>query len=130
MNKQWMKIVFAASAVYDGVVSLAFLLFGPSLYDYVGIERPNHMGYVQFPALLLIVFAVLYGRIASDPARWRDLIPYGIGLKVSYSIVVFYHWFAGGIPAFWVPFAWLDIAFVIFFVQAWRKLGAVNRATA
>jgi len=130
MNKQWMKAVFAASAVYDGVVALVFLLFGPSIYDYMGITRPNHFGYIHFPALLLIVFAFMYGRIASDPTRWRDLIPYGIGLKVSYSLVVFYHWIAGGLPMLWIPFAWLNVIFVIFFVQAWRKTGPANRAAA
>ena len=130
MNMKWMKALFAASAVYDGIVACVFLFFGPVIFDYFGIERPNHPGYLHFPALLLIVFAVMYWRIASDPERFRDLIPYGIGLKVSYCAVVFYHWFTGGIPALWIPFAWLDFIFVILFVQAWKNIGNVNRAAA
>ena len=130
MNMKWMKAAFAASAVYDGILALVFLFFGAAIYDFLGIERPNHMGYLHFPALLLIVFAIMYWRIASDPARFRDLIPFGIGLKVSYCAVVFYHWFTGGIPAPWIPFAWIDLVFLIFFVQAWRKAGTVNRAAA
>jgi hypothetical protein len=109
---------------------LVFLLFGPSIFDAVGIERPNHFGYIHFPALLLIVFALMYGRIASDPSRWRDLIPYGIGLKVSYALVVFYHWIAGGIPMLWIPFAWLDVVFIFFFAQAWRMTAPPRHATA
>jgi hypothetical protein len=128
MNMKWIKVPFAVSAVYDGVVALVFLFFGPSIYDYFGIERPNHLGYLHFPALLLIVFAAMYWRIASDPVRFRDLIPFGIGLKVSYSAVVFYHWSTGGIPALWIPFAWLDLVFLILFFQAWRKTGTIVRA--
>jgi hypothetical protein len=130
MNTKWIKAAFATSAVYDGVVAVVFLLFGAAIYDAVGIERPNHPGYLQFPALLVMVFATMYWRIASDPARFRDLMPYGIGLKVSYCAVVFYHWINGAIPALWIPFAWLDLVFVILFVQAWRKTGTVTRAAA
>jgi hypothetical protein len=122
MHTNWMKVAFRTSAVYDGILALAFLIFGPLIYDYFGIERPNHLGYLQFPALLLIVFAFMYWRIGSDPTSNRNFIPYGIGLKVSYCAVVFYHWAGGGIPAMWIPFAWIDVGFVVLFVQAWRKL--------
>jgi hypothetical protein len=127
MNTKWMKVAFGASAIYDGILALAFLFLGPLIYDYFGIERPNHLGYLQFPALLLIVFAFMYWRIASDPTSNRNLIPYGIGLKVSYCGVVFYHWARGGIPAMWIPFAWIDVGFVVLFVQAWRKVRNVNQ---
>jgi hypothetical protein len=113
-------MAFGVSAVYDGILGLVFLFLGPSIYDYFGIERPNHPGYVHFPALLLVVFALMYWRIASDPVKFMDLIPYGIGLKVSYCAVVFYHRLTAGIPAMWIPFAWLDLAFLVLFVQAWR----------
>lgn len=124
---KWMKTAFAVSAVYDGVLAFIFLFFGPAVYDYFGIEKPNHMGYLHFPALLLIVFAVMYWRIASDPVRFRELIPFGIGLKVSYFLVVFYHRATGGIPAMWIPFAWIDVLFTILFLQALRKTGRVTQ---
>jgi hypothetical protein len=129
MNMKLIKAAFAASAFYDGILALIALLFGPALYDYFGIERPNHMGYIHFPALLLIVFAILYWRIASDPIRFRDLMPYGIGLKISYCAVVFFHWFTGGIPSLWIVFAWIDLVFLALFIQAWRKTGNIIRAT-
>jgi hypothetical protein len=129
MITNWMKVAFGMSAIYDGALAFAFLLLGPTIYDYMGIEKPNHMGYLHFPALLLIVFALMYWRIASNPARFRDLIPFGMGLKVSYCGVVFYHWATGGIPAMWIPFAWIDVVFLILFVQAWRKVGNVTRTT-
>jgi len=123
MNTKWIQASFRLSALYDGILGLIFLLAGFSIFDYFGVERPNHVGYLQFPALLLIVFAFLYWRIASDPVKFRELIPYGIGLKISYSGVVFYHWLTAGIPAMWIPFAWIDIVFIVLFVLAWRKTG-------
>ena len=128
MNTKWMKAAFAASALYDGILAVVFLFFGVAMYDYFGIERPNHMGYLHFPALLLIVFALMYWQIATDPGKYRDLMPYGIGLKISYSTVVFYYWATSGIPTMWIPFAWIDLVFLIIFVQAWRKVGTVNPA--
>ncbi len=122
MNTTWVKIAFATSAVYDAILALVFLFWGSTVYDSFGIEHPNHMGYLQFTALLVFVFSLMFWRIAADPFRFRDLIPYGIGLKISYCLVVFYHWLFGSIPAMWVPFAWIDVAFLILFARAWRKL--------
>lgn len=130
MSTKWMKIAFGVSAVYDGILGLAFLFLGPMIFDSFGIERPNHLGYVHFPSLLLLVFALMYWRIASDPVKFRHLIPYGIGLKVSYCIVVFYHWLTAGIPVMWIPFAWLDLAFLILFIQAWRGAKDLGKIAA
>jgi hypothetical protein len=129
MNTKWIKLAFGVSAVYDAAVALLFLLFGLSIYDSFGIERPNHDGYLQFPALLIMIFSAMYWRIATDPVRFRDLMPYGIGLKISFSAVVLYHWFFGNIPPMWMPFAWLDVAFTVIFLRAWtivRKDGRVQ----
>ena len=60
MKTTWIKVAYGTSAVYDAVVTLAFLFFGMTFYDYFGIERPNHPGYLQFPALLILVFALMY----------------------------------------------------------------------
>ena len=124
MNIKLIKGVFAASALYDGLVSIVLLFMGPAMFDYFGVERPNHMGYLHFPALLIILFSVLYWRIASDPVKFKILIPYGIGLKVCYCLVVFFHWATDGIPAMWLPFAWIDVVFLVLFIQAWRQIGS------
>jgi hypothetical protein len=130
MNTKWMKLAFGTSAIYDGILGVVFLFLGPLIYDYFGIERPNHLGYVHFPALLLIVFALMYWRIAYDPVKYRDLIPYGIGLKVAYCGVVFFHRLTTGIPDMWMPFAWLDLGFLILFLQAWRRVRNVSQTAA
>jgi hypothetical protein len=79
---------------------------------------------VQFPALLLIVFGVMYARIAMDPVGRRELMVYGIGLKLAYTGVTFFHFFAGSMPSMWMPFAYADLVFLVLFVVAWRQTGA------
>ena len=84
------------------------------------VTPPNHPGYIRFPALILIIFGALFFQIAADPVRSRGLIWYGVALKVSYSGVVFWYQTHGGLPHFWVTFAWFDVAFLILFLLALR----------
>ena len=117
------SVLFWIAALYDGVLGLLFLAAGPAVFERFDVTPPNHWGYVQFPALLLLVFAWLFARVALDPAGRRDLIPFGMGLKAAYCGVVFYHWALAGIPWIWQPFAILDLAFLALFVWAWSRLG-------
>ena len=125
MKLKWIKIVFAVSALWDGLLALTFLFFSAALYDYFRIPYPNHFGYIHFPVLLMIVFALIYWRIAMDPVKFRVLIPYGMGLKISYCAVVFYHQATGGIPSMWIPFAWFDLLSLLLFILAWRTVKKV-----
>jgi len=87
------------------------------------VTPPNHPGYVQFPALLLVVFGLMFLAVAADPVRNRNLIPYGILLKAAYCGTVFWYWASTGIPDMWKPFAWCDLAFGLLFAFAWVSLG-------
>ena len=117
------SVLFYLAALYDGVLGAAFLVASPALFEWVGVTPPNHFGYVHFPAALLIVFALMFVSIARDPVANRGQILYGILLKVSYCAVAFYHWFAGGIPFIWKPFAIADLAFLVLFAWAYVVLG-------
>lgn len=130
MKHRWMRTLFVIAGIYDGVLGLAFVFFPGRLFELAGVPPPNHIGYVQFPALLLIVFAVLFFRVAADPVGNRALILYGCGLKLSYCATVFGHELADGIPHIWLPFAWADIAFLILFFVAWKRLGETSAAGA
>jgi hypothetical protein len=113
------SVLFWIAALYDGVLGLVFL-FAPGLpFRLFDVPPPNHVGYVQFPAALLITFAVMFVNIARDPVGNRNLILYGILLKISYCGVVFLHWFSTGIPGMWKPFAILDLGFIVLFALAW-----------
>jgi hypothetical protein len=116
------SVLFTIAALYDGLLGLAFLFAAGPLFRWYDVTPPNHIGYVQFPAMLLIIFALMFAAVARRPVRNRNLILYGILLKASYSGVVFLHWFTAGIPDMWKPFAICDLIFMVLFVWAWGRL--------
>ena len=122
-NNLAVKVLFYIAAAYDGVLGIIFLAKPMCLFEAFEITPPNHAGYVQFPAMLLVVFAVLFFNIARNPAANRNLILYGILLKVSYCTVVFGYWFTDGIPIIWKPFAICDLIFIALFILAQQSLG-------
>lgn len=122
MNLKAIKSLFIISALYDFILGVIFLLGFRQIYHCFNIVLPNHDGYVQFGAALVAIFGVGFWFVAQDPQRNRDIVKMGILLKVSYSGVVFYHAALGNLPGMWLPFAWLDIIFLIFFVIALKAL--------
>jgi uncharacterized membrane protein YjfL (UPF0719 family) len=114
----WRKWLFYVAALYDGLLGLLFVLFWSWAFDCFHITRPNHAGYVQFPGLLLIIFALMFLRIARDPDENRGLIDFGIALKVAYSGIVFRYALTTGIPSMWIWFACADVVFLVLFVIA------------
>jgi len=117
------SLFYYFSAAYDGILGLAFLFLPLPIYNWYGITPPNHVGYVHFPAAILIVFAIMFVNIARQPLRNRNLIPYGFLLKISYCSVVFGHWFTTGIPDMWKSFALFDLVFGVLFVWTYILLG-------
>jgi hypothetical protein len=116
------SLLFIIAALYDGLLGVLFLFAGGRVFEWLQVTPPNRLGYVQFPAALLIVFALMFCAIARKPLVNKNLIPYGMLLKVSYCGVVFFHWFAEGIPYMWKPFAILDLAFLGLFIWAYASL--------
>jgi hypothetical protein len=116
-------LLFAVAALYDGLLGLLFLAAGVRVFQWFDVTPPNHPGYVQFPAALLIVFALMFLAVARAPYANRRLIPYGMLLKASYCGVVFFHWCTAGLPYIWKPFAVADLVFLGLFAWAYRVLG-------
>jgi hypothetical protein len=128
MSEKLIKPFYIIAGLYDAVLGVAFLIAPASIFAMYEVMPPNHMAYVQFPALLLILFGIMFFRIAMDPEKNRDLILYGCGLKVSYCSMVFYYMATTGVPQMWVPWAYADLVFLVLFVITWRDLG--RRAAA
>ena len=124
MNEKTMKMFYVLAAIYDAVLGVAFVLFPLSIYAMYQVEPPNHLAYVQFPGLLLIIFAAMFYQVARNPVKNRGLILYGCALKASYCSMVFYYMATSGVPSMYVPFAWADMAFLVLFVLTYRSLGA------
>ncbi len=116
------SIFFIVAALYDGILGISFLVAPRPLYDWLEMPEPEHLGYMQFGAALLVVFAIMFMNIARSPINNRNLIPYGILLKVSYCAVVFYHWFAGVISTPWKVFAVCDVLFGVLFLVVYHAL--------
>ncbi|MGI9456021.1 MAG: hypothetical protein ACR2NU_05630 [Aeoliella sp.] len=119
---KWIIALFVVAALYDGILGLTFLFAPTAPFDWFEVSPPNHVGYVQFPAGLLIIFALMFASIARDPIANRGLIPYGILLKVTFCGVSIGHWLLDGIPTMWKPFAIADLVFLVLFVVAWKVL--------
>lgn len=114
--------LYYVAALYDGLLGLGFLFAAPLVFDWTGITPPNHFGYLHFPAALLLTFGLLLLAVARHPERNRNLIPFGIMLKLSYCGVAFYHWLSADIPWIWKPFAIVDLLFLVAFVWSYRSL--------
>jgi hypothetical protein len=128
MKKNWIKPLFIIAGLYDGILAIAFLFFAQAIFERFGVPPPNHPGYVVFPALLLLIFAAMFFRIASDPLKNRGLILYGAGLKIAYSGTAFWYQVTEGIPFMWIPWAWADLAFFVLFLIAWKSIGSTSTA--
>ncbi len=124
----WIPLLFAVAALYDGVLGLVFLAAPGYPFQLCQVTPPNHYGYVQFPAALLLIFALIFVRIARDPAAHRDLIPYGILLKGAYCAVSGWHWLSTDIPGMWKPFTIIDLVMAILFAWAWAVLPRGGKA--
>ena len=122
----WIKPVFVIAGLYDSILGILFLAIPYRIFEIFQITPPNHIGYLQFPALLLIIFGIMFFQIAKDPISNRHFILYGILLKFSYCIVVFSHWIIGNIPFIWVPFAFIDLLFLILFLVIYSFLKQVK----
>jgi hypothetical protein len=118
----WIRLLFVLAAVYDGVLGVLFLVAPDYPFRQFEVTPPNHVGYVQFPAALLLVFALLFVNIARDPIGNRGLILYGILLKVAYCGVSGWHWLSAGIPGMWKPFTVIDLVMGVLFAWAWVVL--------
>src|SRR5438128_9861368 len=105
MTLSTVRLVFAVADLYDFAIGLAFLFFGERIFEAAGVPLPNHWGYIQFSSLLLIVFGTMFFAVARDPVANRNLMPYGMLLKLSYTGLVVYYWVTTDCPLLFKPFA-------------------------
>ena len=119
---KWISPLFVLAALYDGILGLLFLVSADPLFRLAEVTPPNHFGYVQFPAALLLIFALMFVVVARDPVGNRQLICYGILLKIAYCSIAGHYWIATDIPWIWKPFVVIDLVMGVLFVWAYFAL--------
>ena len=121
MSLLMIRMIFGVAAAYDFLIGLVFLLAGKALFDASGIPHPNHWGYIQFGSLMLIIFGIMFFCVAKAPVSNRNLIPFGMLLKMSYVGMVAYYWITTGCPFLFKPFAVIDLLMLVLFAIAYRS---------
>jgi hypothetical protein len=129
MVRAWIRPLFVVAAIYDLVLGAVYFLAYKMLYAMFGVELPNHAGYVHLSAALIFIFGVGFWLVSRDPVRNRDIIKLGALMKIAFAGVVFGHLIFGTIPAMYIPFATLDLLFLVGFILALGTLPA-ERPTA
>ena len=124
------RLFYVVASAYDGLLGLAFLVFAARIYSHFGITPPNHWGYIHFPAGVLMIFGLMFLMIALHPIENRNLITYGILLKLCYAGTVGWHWYYGGIPTMWKYFAFADLVFAVLFFWSMVRLEAAATEAA
>ena len=122
MSLKTIKAVFLISAWYDILLGIIFGLFFRQVYQSFGVELPNHAGYIQLSALYIFIFGIGFYLIYKNPVQNRDIIILGILMKLAFFIVAIGHLILDTIPSIYIPFAILDILFVLLFVPAYLGL--------
>jgi hypothetical protein len=116
------RIGFVIAGLYDFVIGLAFLFAGAAIFEAAKVPLPNHWAYIQFASLLLMVFGTMFFAVAVDPVANRNLIPFGMLLKLSYTGMVAYYWATTDYcPMLFKPFAIIDGVMFFLFLLAYAQ---------
>lgn len=118
MTLKGVKRLFMVAAVYDLILGFVFALFYKPIYNGFGVALPNHAGYIQLAAAHIFIFGIGFYLVAQNPQRNRSVITLGILMKLAFVGVAFGHLIADTIPVFYVPFAALDLIFLVLFLIA------------
>jgi hypothetical protein len=118
MSLKTIKAIFLISALYDILLGIVFGIFYKAIYQNFGVELPNHSAYIQLSALYIFIFGIGFYLVYKNPMQNRQIILLGILMKLAFFVVAVGHLVFDTIPSIYIPFAVLDIVFVLLFVPA------------
>jgi len=121
-NYLWIRILFVFVGIVEFVLGPLFIFFPGLVFELSKITPLKNLEYIQFPALLIMVFGLMMFSVARNPVKNVNLIPYICLFKVSYITVVFYNCFAKDLSSLWIGFSFFDIAYLIGFLIAYKQL--------
>jgi hypothetical protein len=100
MSLSAIRGLFWFSGLYDFLIGLVFLL-----------ERLCSIKQV-------CRFGCMFFSIALNPVANRNLIPFGVLLKVAYVGIVGFYWVTSGVPMLFKPFVVVDSIMLVLFLVA------------
>jgi hypothetical protein len=116
MSIKGIKTVFLVAALYDIILGIVFGLFFKQVYNSFGTELPNHAGYIQLAAAFILTFGIGFYFVYKDPVRNRAIVTLGVLMKLGFVVVVLGHLLIDSVPSFFIPFALMDIVFLLLFM--------------
>ena len=122
---------FLIAGLYDVLLGLAFFVFGEEILEWVGMELPPHIAYIQLAAVFIFVQGVSYLLVWTDPPRYLGLVMIGVVYKLAYSGLALWYLIIGELPSdFFIPWALIDVVFLIGFLLFLRAAWPGRRASA
>ena len=119
------------SAVYDGLIGLAFLFLAGPLFHILGIEPAADPVYIQLAAGLIAIIGLGFFLAWRDPLVNGDLVLLGAVFKAFYILLALSAYVRGAAPhPVFLVFAVADILFLAAFVRFLRETGAARSALA
>lgn len=120
---------FLVAALYDLILGAVFMVFGEQILDAIGMALPPHVAYIQLAAVFIAVQGLSYGFVYRDPPANLGLVQVGVAYKLAYVGLALWYLVIGKLPsAFFIPWALIDVLFLIGFVLFIRAVAGVRKA--
>ena len=125
------KPFFLIAGLYDVLLGVAFFVFGEQILEWVGMELPPHIAYIQLAAVFIAVQGLSYLLVWVDPLRFMGLVIIGVVYKLAYSGLALWYLVIGELPnEFFIPWALIDIVFLVGFLLFLRAAWPGQRSNA
>ena len=125
------KPFFLLAGLYDVLLGVAFFVFGEQILEWVGMELPPHIAYIQLAAVFIAVQGLSYLLVWVDPLRFMGLVIIGVVYKLAYAGLALWYLIIGELPnEFFIPWALIDIVFLVGFLLFLRAAWPGQRSNA
>ncbi|HVQ22414.1 MAG TPA: hypothetical protein VMT36_04015 [Candidatus Saccharimonadia bacterium] len=118
------RAFFLVAALYDLLLGAAFVFAGEQLLSAIGMELPPHVAYIQLAAIFIFVQGLSYALVYRDPPGNLGIVRVGVAYKAAYAGLALWYLLIGLLPSvFFLPWAAIDVAFLVGFVLFLRAAG-------
>ena len=119
------RAFFLVAALYDIVLGAVFVIAGESILTAIGMTLPPHIAYIQLAAIFILVQGLSYWLVYRDPLGNLGIVRIGVVYKAAYAGLAAWYLILGTLPSvFFIPWAIIDLGFLVGFVLFLRKAAA------